>query len=187
MIHEQTGKVIGVHTHGGCNSTGGANSGTQSSRADWSAARAAVLALHVVGEKTPFGTGCGSPTGVPSITGIGIPEMGRTLSIRASGLNPTGSFFGALIIGFDNTTWSQGSLPASLAAYGLAGCQLLVRPDISDTLFCVNGEATRNIAVPNSPAVVGSVTYFQYFANDPGSKNAMRMVSTQGLRVVIGN
>lgn len=187
VIHEQTGKVIGVHTHGGCTSTGGANSGTQSSRADWAAARAAVLALHVVGEQVPFGTGCGSPSGVPSITGIGIPEKGRTISIRATGLNPSGSYFGALIIGFDNTTWSQGSLPASLASFGLAGCQLFVRPDISDTLFSVNGVATRNIAVPNSTAVVGSVSYFQYFAYDPASKNAMRMVSTQGLRVLIGS
>lgn len=187
VIHEQTGNVIGVHTHGGCSSVGGANSGTQSSRADWAAARAAVLALHVVGEKVPFGTGCGSPSGVPSLAGIGIPEKGRTLSIRASGLNASGSYFGALIIGFDNTTWSQGSLPASLASFGLAGCQLYVRPDISDTLFSVNGEAARNISVPNTTAVVGSVTYFQYFAYDPAAKNVMSMVSTSALRVLIGS
>ncbi len=187
VIHEQTGSVIGVHTHGGCNSTGGANSGTQSSRADFAAARAAVLALHVVGEKVTFGTGCGSPSGVPAIAGIGIPEKGRTLSIRASGLSTSGSYFGSLVIGFDNTTWSQGALPASLANYGLAGCQLYVRPDISDTLFSVNGEAARNISVPNTTAVVGSVTFFQYFAYDPASKNVLRMVSTPALRVLIGS
>ncbi len=167
--------------------TGGANSGTQSSRADFAAARAAVLALRVVGEKVTFGTGCGSPSGVPAIAGIGIPEKGRTLSIRASGLSTSGSYFGSLVIGFDNTTWSQGALPASLANYGLAGCQLYVRPDISDTLFSVNGEAARNISVPNTTAVVGSVTFFQYFAYDPASKNVLRMVSTPALRVLIGS
>ena len=38
VIHEQTGQAIGIHTHGGCNSGGGNNWGTQITRSDLQAA-----------------------------------------------------------------------------------------------------------------------------------------------------
>lgn len=34
ILHENTGQAIGIHTHGGCSSTGGYNSGTRIDRAD---------------------------------------------------------------------------------------------------------------------------------------------------------
>ena len=37
MIHEETGHVIGVHTHGGCSATGGYNQGTRIDRPDFAA------------------------------------------------------------------------------------------------------------------------------------------------------
>lgn len=35
VIHENTGNVIGVHTHGGCTSTGGSNAGTAAQHTNW--------------------------------------------------------------------------------------------------------------------------------------------------------
>jgi len=57
VIHEPTGKVIGVHTHGGCNSSGGgSNQGTSSNNTGWLAART-----------NPMGV-CAASCGPPSVT-----------------------------------------------------------------------------------------------------------------------
>ncbi len=41
VFHEETGEVIGVHTHAGCSSSGGSNQGTSSLHSAWKAALAA--------------------------------------------------------------------------------------------------------------------------------------------------
>ncbi len=56
VIHEPTGNVIGVHTHGGCGFSSGANSGTSSANSGWQAALG-----------NPKGV-CAAPCGPPSVT-----------------------------------------------------------------------------------------------------------------------
>lgn len=58
VIHEQTGDVIGVHTHGGCSDTGGGNNGTRIDRPDFDGAIGD--ARRIRGLSTAFGSGCGS-------------------------------------------------------------------------------------------------------------------------------
>lgn len=57
VIHENSGNVIGVHTHAGCSSSGGGNQGTRIDRSDFESAIAD--AQRIQGAATVFGTGCG--------------------------------------------------------------------------------------------------------------------------------
>ena len=66
VIHEPTGNAIGIHTHGGCTSTGGSNAGTASVHAGLQAALAAPTGVCASGF-TIVGTLPGSMTvGVPA-------------------------------------------------------------------------------------------------------------------------
>ena len=56
VIHANNGRAIGIHTHGGCTSSGGCNQGTRIDRADLQAAIQA--AGKTPGTFTQFGTGC---------------------------------------------------------------------------------------------------------------------------------
>ena len=59
VIHANTGNAIGIHTHGGCSSTGGCNSGTRIDRSDLQAAiKAAGGGGTKPGVFTIFGAGC---------------------------------------------------------------------------------------------------------------------------------
>lgn len=188
VIHEQTGNVIGVHTHGGCSTNGsGSNKGTSAARSDWTAARQAVLALHTVGGFTTFGTGCGGAAGVPLLGFTGIPEIGRNVTVRVTRLNPTNGLFGSLAIGFSTTSWNGVPLPASLANQGLEGCTLHVAPELSDTLFASLGTAVRNLAIPNAAALVGTDTHLQHLALDPTAPNTVQAVVSNAGTIRIGN
>lgn len=60
VIHENTGNAIGIHTHGGCSSSGGGcNSGTRIDRADLQ--RAIQSANPNMAAFTPYGRGCPAP------------------------------------------------------------------------------------------------------------------------------
>jgi V8-like Glu-specific endopeptidase len=187
VIFEGTGQVVGVHTHGGCTTSGGSNSGTSAGRSDWTAARAQTLALHTVGAFRTFGAGCGGSAGVPALSFQGVPELARSFTVRATGLYAVASQFGSFVIGFDNATWAGGSLPASLAPQGLEGCSLFVRPDIADGAATAAGAASRTHAIPSSPVFVGTRAFFQYFAFDPTAANTIHAVSTNAGEVLVGN
>ena len=63
VLHEQSGNAIGIHTHGGCTSTGGQNSGTASSHSGLQGALALPTGICAAG-LAPVG-------GVPSILAPG--------------------------------------------------------------------------------------------------------------------
>src|SRR5690606_16149920 len=56
VIHQNTGTVIGIHTHGGCSSGGGCNSGTRIDRSDLQ--NAISTAGRTPGKFELFGAGC---------------------------------------------------------------------------------------------------------------------------------
>ncbi|MBK8095793.1 MAG: trypsin-like serine protease [Planctomycetes bacterium] len=187
VILESSGQVIGVHTHGGCSSTGGANSGTSAARTDWTAARATTLALHTVGGFSTFGAGCGSPSGVPAMAFTGIPEISRSFTVRVTGLNPSGSQFGSFVLGFSTTMSTLGPLPLGLGGLGLQGCTLFVANDVADSASTSAGQAQRTYTIPNAASFVGTDNFFQYFALDPTAPNTVRAVASNAGRVRVGN
>ena len=73
VIHENSGDAVGIHTHGGCSSTGGCNSGTRIDRGDLQ--QAIRDALVTPGEFRTYGQGCvGTGQGVTvcaSLNGAG--------------------------------------------------------------------------------------------------------------------
>lgn len=187
VIHEQTGDVIGVHTHGGCTASGtGSNSGTNAVRPDWTAARAQVFTLHTAGEYTTFGTGCGGAAGVPAMGFSGIPEINGTVTVRTNGLHAAAGF-GAFLIGFDNTTWGSNALPMPLDPMGLQGCQMLVDPEITRAVAPAAGQATMPVVVPASVVWVGTTVFFQYVCLDATAPNSAGAVMSNGGRVFVGN
>ena len=56
IYNESTGQAIGIHTHGGCTSTGGNNNGTARQQANLAAALSAPLGITASGSGTPSGT-----------------------------------------------------------------------------------------------------------------------------------
>lgn len=187
VIWENTGDVIGVHTHGGCTATGGGNSGTSAARSDFIAARQLVMTLHTVGSFDPFGQGCGAASGVPTLYMTGIPEVGRSVVMRVSDLQPVGSNFGMFVIGLDNQNWNGNPLPQALDGLGLAGCSLHVRPDGADTAFSLAGQASRSYSLPNSTSLIGARAHWQYFGSDATAANAAQMVGSNAGTLTVGN
>ena len=82
VIHEPSGAAIGIHTHGGCTSTGGMNSGTNTNHAGLQAALASPQGI------------CGSPLqpagGFPTVIAPGQPT---DLAVSFSGAIVPGSAF----------------------------------------------------------------------------------------------
>ncbi|MGA0061370.1 MAG: hypothetical protein ACO3RU_17495, partial [Planctomycetota bacterium] len=76
-IHENTGHAIGVHTHGGCSSTGGCNSGTRIDRNDIQ--QAILAAGQTPGRLDVFGAGCVG-TGQGPASCLSINGSGGTLT-----------------------------------------------------------------------------------------------------------
>jgi V8-like Glu-specific endopeptidase len=187
VLDDATGQVVGVHTHGGCGNGTGYNQGTSSGRADWAAARQAALARHTVGGFTTFGQGCGGAHGVPVLSFAGVPELGRSYTVRVQHLNPQAGLFGLLVCGLGTSTWSGGGLPASLAGFGMPGCQLLVADHAVDGLSANAGLATRAVAVPAAPVWLGVELHYQYLGADPTRAAALPAVVSNGGSVYLGN
>lgn len=179
VIFESTGDVIGVHTHGGCTTSGGANSGTSAARSDYTAARAQALLLHVVGSLDTFGSGCGGSFGMPALGFQGVPELGRTVTARVSGLNPNVNAFGAMLLGF------TAPAPVDLGPFGLPGCHLLLQVDTQVPTTSFQGNVSLGLGIPNAPALVSAAVFLQHFAIDATAAGGA--VMTNGGEVVIGN
>ncbi len=80
VIHEPTGLAIGIHTHGGCTSTGGQNNGTASTHAGLQAALASPLGVCAAGLQAVAPPPLAVPPGAPT-----------TVSVRAVGPVVAGS------------------------------------------------------------------------------------------------
>jgi V8-like Glu-specific endopeptidase len=74
IIHENTGNAIGIHTHGGCTSSGGCNSGTRIDRSDLQQAIAAANPNSA--SFSTYGLGCPSPITFYELFGGGQSDLG---------------------------------------------------------------------------------------------------------------
>ena len=187
ILLDSTGEVVGVHTHGGCGPGTGANYGTVATRADWAAAQQLVRSLRTVGSFQLQGQGCGAAFGVPALTFGGVPELGRVFTVRVGNLNPAPGLLGVLMVGFSDTQWSGGLLPASLAPLGLQGCTLYVSDEGIDGMLAANGLAVRAYLIPNNASWLGAVLRYQYLGLDPTSTTAVGGVVSNAGSVRFGN
>ncbi len=131
---------------------------------------------------TAFGAGCAGPAGVPQLAAVGgsLPRLGSTLQLQMTSL-PTSLFsltFG--IVGFDATTWNSQPLPASLAPFGMPGCDAWIAPAYSEFVNNAAGTATWNIAVPMNMFFVGVDLYLQGGVLAPGWNAAGAVLSNAG-------
>ena len=183
VIHENTGKVVGVHTHGGCTVSGGANYGTRVDRSDFAAAIQALLGTNP-GKIATFGAGCKGSRGVPALALTGTPQIGKSITYLAS--NVPFSAFGLMVFGVSNTKQGATTLPFELTSLGMKGCFQLVSMDA----FLPNPSQASGIAslvgtIPNLTNLIGTTLYTEYAVADKGA-NAGNTTVTNGVALTIG-
>jgi hypothetical protein len=177
MIWYETGKAIGIHTEGGCNTTGGANLGTSLMNPGLHAAIA--NARGVCAAAKPWATYClpklNSQGCAPEISATGAPTVaGGAGSFAIKAKNVINNQDGFLFYGF-----VQGTTPFQNGA-------LCIRDDVTRTAKQSSGgnasgtdcsgtysfDMGRWIASGHDPRLKAGTTVFaQYWQRDPQSPN----------------
>lgn len=106
------------------------------------------------------------------------PWLGTTCTLRYPAANGALCLFAT---GASNTQYGGVPLPIDLGIVGLPGCSLLVAPDLLDLRTATAGAATRPIALPANPALVGVQLFHQ-----AADLSAGFTATSQGLRHVTG-
>jgi hypothetical protein len=184
VIHENTGRAIGIHTHGGCNSTGGCNSGTRIDRVDLQTAIASLRDRKRAGLFTALGAGCVGTSGTPTLATVGFPDQGATFRCNVTGVRSGQP--GAMLVGGSTTSWNGLTLPFDLQSLGAPGCALRTSIDVTVTLATGAGAPTTTLAVPRNAALIGGSFHLQYASVDPGS-NGLGLTLSNALRATIGD
>jgi V8-like Glu-specific endopeptidase len=164
VIDANTNRAIGVHTHGGCTSTGGCNSGTNAGRSQFAAARAQICSTP--GSYTTFGLPCAGSNGLPLLGNSGLPQIGVPFNVTLANARANSST--TLLVGLSNTQWAGLTLPFNLSVIGGIGCNLYASGDIQlGTATDAAGAASIPITFANNSALVGLLFYNQYVIFDP--------------------
>ncbi|MBK8979898.1 MAG: trypsin-like serine protease [Planctomycetes bacterium] len=105
IIHENTGNAIGIHTHGGCSTSGGCNSGTRIDRSDLQAAIRNANPNNA-GFET-YGAGCPTPPAFYELFDTSRPNDLGGLAFRlspntAGGYSVTRCTTGCFYSGYSN-------------------------------------------------------------------------------------
>jgi hypothetical protein len=92
-----------------------------------------------------------------------------------------------MMVGWSDTTFNGFTLPVSLAAIGMAGCDLLQSADVFGLPVAMTGSTTAaySLSLPNDASLVNLNLYLQAVAYSPGSNQA-ELVVTNGLRWLVG-
>lgn len=171
VILEATGEAVGIHTHGGCSTSGsGCNSGTALNRSDLAAAIQAVLDSRVAGSYEPFGAGCRGTNGVPSLAHRGIPEIGRTLTIQMSNLPQQSA--AVLQFGVSDRQWGQILLPLKFDSFGAPGCAQFVSVEVLRVVATGTGSSSTLLPIPNSRGLIGTRWFNQVLCLDKNANQA---------------
>jgi hypothetical protein len=185
VILERTGEAIGVHTHGGCTTSGtGNNWGTANNRADWAAALAEIPPMKRPGCYELFGNGCAGTAGTPALANAGFPDLGRTMQlvVTSARANTTVAFF----FGASNTNYNGLQLPFPLGNFQMPGCSLLVSVDfVLSGGTNASGEARLSFGMPNVAGLIGTKFHNQVAVVDQGA-NGAGVVMTNGGTATVG-
>jgi V8-like Glu-specific endopeptidase len=185
IIHENTGKAVGIHTHGGCTTSGsGCNSGTRIDRSDLTSAIATARNRKHAGSSTPFGTGCGGSAGKPALGAIGFPDLGATYELQVQQV--LAGQAGTMMLGASDQKWGNTPLPLALDGIGGTGCSLLVSPDWNYPLATGAGTPKLGFTVPVDTTLIGRSMFAQYASIDKPA-NPLGVSMTQGLKITIGD
>jgi V8-like Glu-specific endopeptidase len=185
VIHENTGNAIGVHTHGGCTSSGGNNWGTRIDRSDIQAA--IRNATRVPGSLSTFGTACPGAIALAKLSLGGEPSINKVIAVGTLPLPPNQP--AVLFFGVSKTFWPAAgqALPFNLAVAGMTGCQLYVSTEIDVTVDSGPlGFASVNVTIPNNQSLVGRSVFTQYLYSSPGT-NPANTAATDAGEIKIGN
>lgn len=130
-----------------------------------------------------FGVGCGqSPL---DLQPVAPPIVGQFATAELTNA-PTS--IAVASVGFSDTSFSGFPLPVPLDSYGLAGCDLLISPDIFGYVLGTAGSGNPEFAfpVPNVARLVGLYVYAQVVCVAPG-ENTANLIVSNGVRWTIGD
>jgi hypothetical protein len=131
-----------------------------------------------------FGNGCPGSAGVPSLTGVTLPQLGLPCSAQLTNLAPS-STLAVIAVGLSRTQWAFGSLPALLTNYGMPGCRGYTSADAFTFITANGGSATWTWNVPAIPGFVGLALHLQGLSIDP-SANAAGLTVSNATTIVVG-
>lgn len=173
VIHEESGKAVGIHTHGGCTSSGGANIGTRIDRPDLASAISQVLANKTVASTSSFGPGCAGTNGVPSLALSASPVLGSAPSLSLSNsMEPTPTA-GALLFGSGQTSIQ------------IIGCTLLMQPPLVGVSIAVGATGYQApLPIPEDAAFEGLQLFLQGITLDNGAPGGAAF--SPGLGMTLG-
>lgn len=190
VIHEPTGSVIGVHTHGGCGFDGsGANNGTGANNGGWQAALAAPLGVCQAQSSTSIycTAKANSASCIPSISSVGTPSSsGGPGSFLITSANQVNGQNGLLI---------YGTLPAAtpfLGGFLCVGGSVLRTPGQSTggSATCTGSFSFDMGALiasgTDANLSCGASVYAQYWTRDTTAPPPTNVNLTQGLEFEIG-
>jgi hypothetical protein len=126
------------------------------------------------------GNGCVGSGGPNVLTATSLPWTGATYRATATGTAANGIALGVLGLG-------TVSLPlAAILPQGVAGCSLLVTPDLLDAHVPVAGTVTTQLAIPNVAALVGQSLHQQFVSLEFAVTAITALTSTNALTLTIG-
>jgi hypothetical protein len=190
VIHEQSGNVIGVHAHGGCQTNGtGANHGTGTNIPGWQAALAAPKGVC----QTQTGTSiyCQASAGdfncIPTISSVGTPSVsGGPGSFLIVSNNQVNNQNGLMVYGTQSATtpFFGGTLCVGGNIVRTAG------QNTGGSSFCTGSYSFDMGALISSgldPTLTcGAVRFAQFWTRDTTAPPPNNINLTQGLRFEIG-
>jgi len=109
VIWEQTGEAVGIHTHGGCGSTGGQNSGTSSSHPGLQGALASPLGVCGSGASVIYDDDGLVPPGVPIVVQANVNPAATSVSLH---FRLNGGSFSAMAMTAQGGGLYSASIPA---------------------------------------------------------------------------
>lgn len=118
----------------------------------------------------PFGQGCATSAGVPSLLPTTTPVLGTSYSLGLT--NGALTAIGLMVHGTDNMQYGPGFyLPLDMTFLGFAGCRLETRPDLLLTELLAAGSATHTLPIPPTPSLAGAALFTQALLFDAGAPN----------------
>jgi hypothetical protein len=142
--------------------------------------RLARLVSPCPASAAPFGSGCAGSGGLNVLTATSLPWTGSTFTSLGTGMPVNGLALSVLGL-------STVSIPLPLILpQGVAGCTLLVSPDLLDLLLPSAGTAQARFAIPNTVALAGQLVHEQVVPFELGALGITALTSTNALTMTIG-
>lgn len=142
------------------------------------------LRIGTLATATSIGAGCAGVAGNPVLAAANLPELGETLQLDATNLDPSVTI-SIMVLGLSSTTSPQGPLPFNLQALGFgASCDLLVSPDVLVTFPVASGSGVYTLPIPQSNPLLGFEVFFQCGSLDTVAVGGIAF--TNGVAATVG-